>query len=152
MDKQYTCYKRPESALVLVYTADLQVLLLKRVTPPCGIWQSVTGSLAWDEQPPAAAQRELQEETGLHFARDALQATGVINRFEIVPESRGFYAPGTTENTEHVFRLCLPASCPVQLNPAEHSESCWLPAQQALEKTWSWSNKAAIEALITLNA
>ena len=36
---------------------------------------------------------------------------------------------------------------PVTLNPEEHSEYRWLVLGDALEKVWSWSNRAAIEAL-----
>ncbi|MCE7916616.1 MAG: dihydroneopterin triphosphate diphosphatase, partial [Nitrosomonas sp. PRO5] len=36
-------YKLPVSVLVVIYTADLQVLLLERADHP-GYWQSVTGS------------------------------------------------------------------------------------------------------------
>ena len=57
-------HKRPESVLVVVYSADSQVLMLRRHEPPT-FWQSVTGSLEWGEQPEQAARRELVEETGL---------------------------------------------------------------------------------------
>ena len=58
-------YKIPESVLVVIHTADLQVLLIERADRP-GYWQSVTGSLdAADEPLPDAAARELFEETGL---------------------------------------------------------------------------------------
>jgi dATP pyrophosphohydrolase len=36
-------YKIPESVLVVIFSADLQVLLLERADKP-GFWQSVTGS------------------------------------------------------------------------------------------------------------
>ena len=55
-------YKRPQSVLVLVYTAAGQVLLLRRIRPR-GFWQSVTGSLRWGESRQRAARRELFEET-----------------------------------------------------------------------------------------
>ena len=57
-------YKRPESVLVVVYTADRETLILQRVGN--SFWQSVTGSLNWDEESPEeAARRELFEETGI---------------------------------------------------------------------------------------
>ena len=52
-------YRRPESVLVIVHTASLECLLLERVSPE-GFWQSVTGTLRWDETPPMAAARELR--------------------------------------------------------------------------------------------
>ena len=57
-------YKIPVSVLVLVHTADLQVLLLERADHP-GFWQSVTGSQDAGETLLQTAQRELAEETGI---------------------------------------------------------------------------------------
>ena len=51
-------YKRPESVLVVIHTADLQILLLERADAP-GFWQSVTGSLEEGENLPEAAWREV---------------------------------------------------------------------------------------------
>ena len=51
--------------LVVVHTAQLQVLLLERTAQP-GFWQSVTGSREPDDADlEATARRELLEETGL---------------------------------------------------------------------------------------
>jgi dATP pyrophosphohydrolase len=41
-------YKRPESVLVVIHTATGEVLVLRRCQPP-DFWQSVTGSLRWEE-------------------------------------------------------------------------------------------------------
>ena len=58
-------FKIPESVLVVVCTARLDVLLLERAAQP-GLWQSVTGSREPDDPDLAAtARRELVEETGL---------------------------------------------------------------------------------------
>ena len=138
--------KRPESVLVVVYTAADEVLVLLRRHPP-NFWQSVTGSLRWDETDPlAAAQRELREETGLSDAAEIV-ACGVINRFPILPAWRHRYAPNVAENVEHVFRVLLPERQPILLNPAEHGEYQWLPRAAAAAKVASWTNRDAILAL-----
>jgi len=138
--------KRPESVLVVVYTAADEVLVLLRRHPP-NFWQSVTGSLRWDETDPlAAAQRELREETGLSDAAEIV-ACGVINRFPILPAWRHRYAPNVAKNVEHVFRVLLPERQPILLNPAEHGEYQWLPRAAAAAKVASWTNRDAILAL-----
>ena len=56
-------FKLPESVLVVVHTAQLEVLLLERAAQP-GFWQSVTGSREpGDPDLSATARRELLEET-----------------------------------------------------------------------------------------
>ena len=51
-------FKLPVSVLVVIHTAELEVLLLERALRP-GFWQSVTGSLDWPEESlEAAATRE----------------------------------------------------------------------------------------------
>jgi len=69
------------------------------------------------------------------------------NVYEIFPQWRHRYAPGTTHNTEHVFALEVPAPISVTLNPREHLRFAWLPWRDAAAKCFSWSNRAAIEAL-----
>lgn len=139
-------HKRPESVLVVVYTLTDEVLVLRRCQPP-DFWQSVTGSLHWEEADPLdTARRELFEETGLGEGLDFI-ACGVINRFPILPAWRHRYAPDATENLEHVFRVCLPKQRPIVLNPAEHSEYAWLPRPVAAERVTSWTNRDAILAL-----
>ena len=80
-------FKRPESVLVVVYTRTGKVLLLKRADDP-DFWQSVTGSLLWEEtEPRQAAARELREETGLRAA-EGLRDLQLTHRYPILPKCR----------------------------------------------------------------
>ena len=136
--------KLPLSVLVLVHTAALEVLLLERAARP-GFWQSVTGSLdRLDEAFEAAAAREVLEETGIDAAQGNLERWNVVNTFEIYAHWRHRFAPGVTNNTEHVFALALPARAPVRLSPREHSAHAWLPWREAAARCFSWSNRDAI--------
>lgn len=138
-------FKRPESVLVVVYTKTGKVLMLRRADH-AEFWQSVTGSLEWDTQDPkATARRELREETGI--VTGDLRDWQKTNTYVIFPEWRHRYAPGVTENTEHVFSLELPNEVPVKLNPDEHSEFLWLAFPAAVERATSWSNRDAIVSL-----
>ena len=137
-------HRRPESVLVVIHTADLQCLLLKRLRPT-DFWQSVTGSLQWGETSAAAARREVREETGL--AAHGLIDAKLSHRFKILPHYLDEYGPAVTENTEHVWYLRVPEAGPVQLDPAEHSAYCWLPQAQAVQRVSSWTNRAALERL-----
>ena len=139
--------KLPVSVLVVVHTPALEVLLLERAARP-GYWQSVTGSLdRLDEPLEEAAIRELREETGIDAPRARLTRWNLTYTFEIYPEWRHRFAPGTTHNAEHAFSLELPARARVTLSPAEHTASLWLPWRDAAEKCFSWSNRDAIRQL-----
>jgi len=140
-------YKQPVSVLVLVYTRDRTVLLLERADFP-GHWQSVTGSQEPGESLLATASRELLEETGIDARSfDTLTDWSLSNVYEIYPKWRHRYQPGVTHNTEHMFGLEIPAPVPVILNPREHLRFAWMPWREAAEKCFSWSNRAAIDAL-----
>ena len=140
-------YKQPVSVLVVVHTADLQVLLLERADFP-DHWQSVTGSRDQDEDLSATARRELLEETGI-VADDYGGPIDwdLTQRYEIYPQWRYRYPPGTTHNTEHVFSLDVRETVPVRLAPREHLRHVWLPWRAAAERCFSWSNRDAILAL-----
>jgi len=114
--------KIPESVLVVIHTARLDVLLIERADKP-GFWQSVTGSKDRLDEPLAeTAVREVAEETGIAVGSPDVPLTrlrdwGLRNVYEIYPVWRHRYAPGVTHNTEHVFGLQVPAGIPVTLNP-----------------------------------
>ncbi len=140
-------YKIPVSVLVVIHTPDNQVLLLERADHP-GWWQSVTGSQDPDETVLQTAIREVGEETGLDAHAYLLTDWGQTNVYEIFECFRHRYAPGTTQNTEHVFGLEVAVPLPVRLAPAEHLNFQWLPAEHAAAKCFSPSNAEAIRALI----
>lgn len=138
-----TGFKRPESVLVVLYTADRQVLLLERAKHP-GYWQSVTGSREAGESFAETALREVREETGLALTQAQLCAWPGENIYEIMPEWRHRYAPDVTHNRERVFSVCLPAPCDIQMAPDEHRAWRWAPWQEAADACFSASNRDAI--------
>jgi dATP pyrophosphohydrolase len=137
-------YRRPESVLIVIYTAGGDFLLLERRRPP-GFWQSVTGSLEWGEPADAAARREVIEETGItQGVLVNLQWTQV---YEILPAFGKVYAPGITLNLEHAFSLRLPQQVPVVLSDSEHVRYRWVPAMEAPDAVSSSTNRAVIAEL-----
>lgn len=139
-------YKQPISTLIVIYTPDLQVLLLERADYP-GSWQSVTGSREGDETMLQTAIREVGEETGFDAQRFCICDWRLQNHYEIYSKWRHRYPPGTTQNIEHVFGLCLPEPYAPTLAPREHLAFAWMPWQQAADKVFSASNAAAIRML-----
>ncbi len=137
-------FKVPESVLVVIYTPQLDVLLIERADQP-GFWQSVTGSKDVADEPLLlTAAREVQEETGITAEPAQFQDWALSNIYEIYPVWRHRYAPGVTHNTEHVFSLRLPQICDVKLSPREHTAWQWLPYQAAAELCFSPSNAEAL--------
>lgn len=139
--------KQPVSALVIVYTAELHVLLLERADFP-DHWQSVTGSRDQDETLADTATRELLEETGIEAeAFGGVVDWHVSRDYEIYPQWRHRYPAGTTMNTEHVFSVDVRQPVPIRLATREHLRYVWLPWRAAAERCFSWTNRDAILAL-----
>lgn len=144
--------KIPQSVLVVIHTKDLDVLLIERADAP-GTWQSVTGSKdALDETWAETARREVAEETGIVIGSPTVPTGHLLdwqheNVYEIYEKWRHRYAPGVTQNTEHVFSLLVPRDIPVTLAPREHLQFEWLPWSAAAQRCFSPSN---IEALLQL--
>ena len=138
-------FKLPESVLVVIHTAALDVLLIERAANP-GFWQSVTGSREPDDPDlEATARRELVEETGLSVG--TLTDWRLTNRYEIWPQWRARYAPDVTHNTEHIFGFRVPQATVATLEPAEHTAQLWLPWREAMDKVFSPTNRDAIGQL-----
>ena len=136
--------RRPESVLIVIYTDGDEFLLLERCRPP-GFWQSVTGSLEWEELPDDAARREVQEETGI--AGGILANLHWTQVYEILPQFGHVYPPGVTQNREHAFALRLADRVEVRLSPTEHRRYVWQPAAEAVVTVSSHTNRAVIERL-----
>ncbi|MCX8521672.1 MAG: dihydroneopterin triphosphate diphosphatase [Rhodoferax sp.] len=148
-----TSLKIPQSVLVVMYTPQLDVLLIRRADTKQEFWQSVTGSKdAWTDSWADTASREVLEETGIDCRpgtplQDCLQDWQLQNLYSIYPQWRHRYAPGTVCNTERVFGLRLPKpahATPITLNPREHTACQWLPWRSAAQQCFSPSNAEAI--------
>lgn len=138
-----SAHKKPISVLVVIHTPALEVLLLERAANP-GYWQSVTGSQEGAESLIETARREVEEETGIRTKLSDISDWELCNRYEIFAEWRHRYAPGVTENAEHVFALEIPAIQDIKLAPSEHVAFQWLPWRAAAERCFSSSNRDAI--------
>jgi dihydroneopterin triphosphate diphosphatase len=144
--------KIPESVLVVIYTPELDVLIIERADRS-GFWQSVTGSKdSLDEPLSETAVREVAEETGIIVGSDDVPMSALVDwneqiEYEIYPVWRHRYAQGVTHNVEHWFGLEVPHRMDVTLAPREHTAYVWLPYAQAAARCFSWSNRDAIAQL-----
>jgi len=142
-------FKIPESVLVVIYTPELQTLLLERADH-AGFWQSVTGSLDQAQEPlTAACSREVEEETGWRAALSDFDDWGIEHEYAIYPQWRHRYAVGVTHNREHVFGLRVEQPFAPRLAPREHTASRWLNWREAADACFSWTNAQAIRMLAT---
>lgn len=144
--------KIPESVLVVIHTAALDVLLIERADHP-GFWQSVTGSKdRAEESLVETCVREVGEETGIEIGSAtvplaALVDWQLVNVYDIYPVWRHRYADGVSRNTEHVFGLRVPRDVPVRVAPHEHLAFAWLDWRAAVERCFSPTNAEAVRQL-----
>lgn len=139
-----TTYKQPVSVLVVIHSIEGEFLLLERAAHP-GYWQSVTGSReTHDGDLAATARREVLEETRLSANSGIWTDWRINNRYDIFPEWRHRYAPGITENDEHLFSLALAHQQMIKIAADEHRNYAWLSAEEAAARCFSWSNRDAI--------
>ena len=142
-------YKIPESVLVVIHSAEREVLLIERADHP-GFWQSVTGSKdSVDEALVDTVRREVAEETGIVVGSPSVPLTQLrdwhlSNVYEIYPRWRHRYAPGVVHNTEHVYGLRVPRDVVITLSPREHLRHEWLDWRAAADKCYSPSNAEAV--------
>ena len=140
-------FKTPISVLVLIHTSDLKVLLIERADKE-GFWQSVTGSIETEDADlSSTAIREVMEETGLDAKQYKLEDWQFAQTYEIYEHWRYRYAPGVTQNVEHVFGLELPNIVDIKLAPNEHVAYEWVDWREAAKRVFSWTNVEALRLL-----
>lgn len=165
VDKQTAGTKAPKipvSVLVVMFSKEGRFLLIERADKD-NYWQSVTGSLDFEQEPPLlAATRELFEETGIAARPDAFASPlvemakqdillpGLLRawphqcQYEIFEHWRHRYANGVTQNTEHWFYVCIPDGIAPVLHATEHTRYEWCDAQEAAARCFSPNNAKAI--------
>ena len=139
-------YKIPISSLVVIYTKQLDVLLLSR-SDKKNFWQSVTGSLEKNESPYDAAKREILEETGIMPENYLLEDWKLSHKYKIFSHWQYRYGPNVYFNTEHIFGLELPKKLPITISPNEHNDFKWVSLDEAKKLVFSWTNVKALEKL-----
>jgi len=137
--------KIPISVLVLIYTKNKDILILKKNNGK-DMWQSVTGSVNDGESVDDAAKREVYEETGLNT--DNIINCNKQYIFEIYEMWRYKYDDNVTHNTEHVFLLELDERKDIVIDKEEHVSYEWTSRVKAAEKVFSHTNRQAIFDLI----
>ena len=137
--------KIPISVLVLIYTKNKDILILKKNNDK-DMWQSVTGSINDGESVDDAAKREVYEETGLNT--DNIINCNKQYIFEIYEMWRYKYDDNVTHNTEHVFLLELEERKDIVIDKEEHVSYEWTSRVKAAEKVFSHTNRQAIFDLI----
>ena len=144
-------YKKPESALVVLFDEHHRVLLLQRMDD-ASFWQSVTGALEDGEMPIETAYREVAEETGIDAKALGLSIANhdKQNQYVIRERWRHRYPPGTLHNIEHVFSLQVSSKTPITLS--EHLQYEWVSKDEALARLWSPSNKEAVSLFVPSKA
>ena len=87
---KHKSYKTPISSLVVIYTKQLDILLLSRCDKK-NFWQSVTGSLEKNESPIDTAKREVFEETGIVCDNYLLEDWNLNHQYKIFSHWRHRY-------------------------------------------------------------
>jgi 8-oxo-dGTP pyrophosphatase MutT (NUDIX family) len=122
---------------IIVYTRHpaLSILLLRRPPERGSIWQPVTGKVEPEDRDlPAAARRELFEETGI--------------RAPVCDMEHGFrFTRNDREFREDLFAAEVGSACPVALS-GEHDRAAWLEPHEALGRL-SWdTHRSCLEWLL----
>ena len=124
-----------ETVSVAILRGASEVLLLRRIAPRGGFWQTLTGRREAGESALATAAREIHEETGLTPASSDLIDLRYVHTFPLDPSRiPGFSGPRRPMFArETAFALRVPPGTHVRLDPSEHDLHRWCPVLEALE-------------------
>ena len=142
--------RRPEEVLVVIHRpgrSGREFLVLQRSPERQGYWHVVAGALEWGESAPAAAVRELREETELDVPVDDLGYSGLYPLEHEPPEVRARFAPGITEIAITAFAAEAPAGWEPVIDE-EHVDYRWCSAEDALALLEYEEPRAALREVV----
>jgi dATP pyrophosphohydrolase len=126
--------RRPEEVAVVVRRpgeAGPEYLVLLRSPEKLGYWHLVAGGVDWDEEPRAAATRELEEETGLVATARPLGGPLSYDLSGDPEPVRARFPAGTERITVWTFVADAPGGWEPKLDH-EHVEARWLDRDGAV--------------------
>ena len=128
---------------IMVHDAD-RVLLLHRKPERGNFWQPITGTIEVGEEPLAAAQRELVEETGHSVATHPLDLT---QSFMIESQYLESKYPSPVIASEITYAAALDSRLPIRIDRDEHDDAGWFSFAEAHEKIRWTDDREALDAL-----
>jgi 8-oxo-dGTP pyrophosphatase MutT (NUDIX family) len=134
--------RKTREVAIFIYRGE-HFLIARRV--PQGVWNVIAGQVEDDESFPAAAARELLEETGLAALPLDL---GLPQSYTIQPDDRALYAPEATTVAIECFAVAAPANWEPTLNE-EHDIYRWCSVADAIALAHWPEMKAGFRAAAT---